>query len=65
MVTAAKALTLYEKLLYFPHIQNPLEINTDFNEIFYVFSTLNRSIWHSLINLLVLYTHPSSSVPVC
>lgn len=59
MVTAAKVLTLYEKLLYFPHIKNALKINIDFNEIFYGFSTLNRSIWHSLIKLFILYTHLS------
>lgn len=42
MLTTAKVLTLYGKLLYFFHLKNLLQINIDFNEIFYVFSTLNE-----------------------
>lgn len=67
MATAAKVLTLCEELLYFPLMKNALTKTTktkkpqniDFNEILYVFSTLNRSIWHSLINPFILYTHLS------
>lgn len=65
MVTAAKVLTLYEEPLYSPQIKNPLKININFKEIFYVFSTLNRSIWHLLTNLFIFYTNFSSSVLVC
>lgn len=42
MLTTAKVLTLYGRLLYFSHLKNLLQINIDFNEIFYVVSTLNR-----------------------
>lgn len=42
MLTTAKVLTLYGRLLCLSHLKNLLQINIDFNEIFYVFSTLNR-----------------------
>lgn len=42
MLTTAKVLALYGRLLYFSHLKNLLQIKIDFNEIFYVFSTLNR-----------------------
>lgn len=42
MLTAAKVLNFYGRLLYFYHLKNLLQVNIDFNEIFYVFSTLNR-----------------------
>lgn len=42
MLTTAKVLTLYGRLLYFSHVKNLLQISIDFNEKFYVFSTLNR-----------------------
>lgn len=38
MLTTAEVTTLCGKLLYFSHVKNLLQINIDFNEIFYVFS---------------------------
>lgn len=42
MLTAAKVLNFYGRLQYFYNLKNLLQVNIDFNDIFYVFSTLNR-----------------------
>lgn len=57
MLTTAKVLTPYGKLLYFSHLKNLLQINIDFMR--YPMCFQKQSIWHSMIKpFIFIYIFP-------